>query len=562
MKNLFLFSLLFFFQSFYGQIDKKDLKKMSYDEIAISFANVEDNFELQNKYAFAYLTKANIEKKDLRIAKAYYMLSLINEYNQSIKYLDSVIKYSKKVEDLKFPMVAYFQKGIKLDYIHKFEEAISNYILTEKYAKKNNNLDYYFEAKLAIAVIKSEDMGDVAEALDLYRECFNFYKKKWNENNNKKYLNTIFSIADAHKSLNQLDSTSYYNKLGYNESIRLKDEELKYLFVLNEGANSFLKENYKSAIDSINKALPFMIKYENKLNELASYYYYGRCYEKQNKAIYAIKNFKKVDSIYKISNYITPEFIYGYHYLINYYKKKGDKENQLYYLNNLMKIDSVFQINYKQLSKKLKRDYDIPNLIKEKETIIKELKNNKMSYYYIITTLFFGILLALFFGIRETRLKKTYKERFETLLSDKSLVKEFSDEKDNKVVIEIQDNNIGISDEIIETVLKELKNFEKNKGYLNSSITIHGLAQEFNTNSKYLSTIVNAKKQKSFVNYVNDLRINYIVNELKNNKNLRKYTMVAIAEEAGFNTSESFSKAFFKRTGIKPSYFVKELESM
>ncbi len=38
--------------------------------------------------------------------------------------------------------------------------------------------------------------------------------------------------------------------------------------------------------------------------------------------------------------------------------------------------------------------------------------------------------------------------------------------------------------------------------------------------------------------------------------------MVAIAEEAGFNTAESFSKAFFKKTGIKPSYFIKELTEL
>ena len=33
----------------------------------------------------------------------------------------------------------------------------------------------------------------------------------------------------------------------------------------------------------------------------------------------------------------------------------------------------------------------------------------------------------------------------------------------------------------------------------------------------------------------------------------------AIAKESGFNNTESFSKAFYKKTGIKPSYFIREL---
>ncbi|NVK53168.1 MAG: AraC family transcriptional regulator, partial [Flavobacteriaceae bacterium] len=42
-------------------------------------------------------------------------------------------------------------------------------------------------------------------------------------------------------------------------------------------------------------------------------------------------------------------------------------------------------------------------------------------------------------------------------------------------------------------------------------------------------------------------------------RQFRKYSVKAIAHEVGFNTAESFSKAFFKFAGIKPSYFIKEL---
>jgi AraC-like DNA-binding protein len=47
---------------------------------------------------------------------------------------------------------------------------------------------------------------------------------------------------------------------------------------------------------------------------------------------------------------------------------------------------------------------------------------------------------------------------------------------------------------------------------------------------------------------------------LKEDKKMRKYNLQAIAIECGFNSAESFSTAFFKKTGIKPSFFIKELD--
>jgi len=47
---------------------------------------------------------------------------------------------------------------------------------------------------------------------------------------------------------------------------------------------------------------------------------------------------------------------------------------------------------------------------------------------------------------------------------------------------------------------------------------------------------------------------------LKQDSRFRKFTIKAIANEIGFNTDQAFSKAFYKRTGIYPSYFIKELD--
>jgi AraC-like DNA-binding protein len=119
--------------------------------------------------------------------------------------------------------------------------------------------------------------------------------------------------------------------------------------------------------------------------------------------------------------------------------------------------------------------------------------------------------------------------------------------------------SIGIAEEVVQQILGKLQVFESDGGFLDSTITIQKVATVLNTNSKYLSKIINEFKGKSFVQYSNDLRIEYSIIQLKKDSKLRNYTIQALALEFGFNNAESFSTAFLKKTGIKPTYFIKEL---
>ncbi|VXB14393.1 conserved hypothetical protein [Flavobacterium sp. 9AF] len=563
MKNFFLFSFLFLFQSFFWQVNEEDLKKLSYDELYDLYFDYKNNITEQKKIADFYIKKSKIENKNIEIARGYYLFSLFDresDKNKSIKYLDSVIKYSNNSGDFYFPFEAYVEKAKLFTDLNKYEETVLNYLKAEKYAKEENNLDNYYKSKYLIGIFKSEILGEIDEAMVLYNEYKEYLKDK--NLNDPYYLyyfkRLTFILADAHKAKQNIDSSSYYNRLGYKISKESNDNYTKSLFILNEGANQVMNKSYKIALDSVTRGSEEIIKSKDYGNILATYYYYGKCYEGLGDNKLAIKYYKKVDSIYKVRKIITPEFVSGYNFLINFYKEKGDKINQLEYLTTFMKIDSTLQKGYKKWNKLLKDEYDFPHLVEDKEILITELKNEKKNHFYVILILSILVLGILFLALREFQLKKTYKFRFENLIKNDSLVKEEINDIHLKPT---NQENIGIAEDIIEMIIKQLNIFEKNKGYLNPSITIQNLAQEFNTNAKYLSVVINAKKEKSFSNYINDLRIDCIVQELKNNTSLRKYTISAIAEEAGFNTAESFSKAFFKKTGIKPSYFIKELNN-
>jgi AraC-like DNA-binding protein len=558
-KYLCLCLLIFTCFSSQSQNKKNYLESLSYNELKEVFFKNEGKIQIQKKYAKAFLNKAKKENNPPKIARGYYYYSLLYDDNRKIVYFDSIINNVKyPASEKSFPFVAYLEKGYFLADKYRYNEAINCYLELQKLSI-SKNLNYYYKAKFAIGILKSEKMGVVKESLPLFKECYAFYKS---QKNNPElifdYEASIFALADIYKSIKKTDSCTYYNKLGYFETKKSKNEYLHNIFILNEGANQVLANNFKATLDSVAKALPYIIKNKDNNNTLASYYYRAKAYEGLGVKIKTLENYKKVDSLYKLNSFISPEFSDGYKFIIDYYKYEGDKENQLKFLTTYLEIQNQFQKEYKELSVKLKNDYDLPNLVKDKELLINALKTDEKKYFWLIIFLIGLALCFVTVSIYQNRLKKKYRLNFEKIINQTSKPKIIND----VVITQTSKKGSMLSSSFVKDITEKLKKFEKEKSYKNQSLSIQYLANEFSTNSKYLSLVINENKNKSFINYINDLRIDNIIEELKQNKNLRKYTIAALAEEAGFNTAESFSNAFYKRTGIKPSFFVKELSNI
>lgn len=500
---------------------------------------------------------------------------------KALFYIDKSIHYSQGENDSFYPMNSYWSKAVILTNQDKVEEAIDNLKKAEELAKKNNG-SFYYAIKLNIGKIKSERLGEVEEAITIYRECHNFYKKEFNKKTFPNfYIRTLFSMAEAHKILKNTDSTSYYNRLGYTNAKQNKDEYYKNLFILNEGANLIVKKQYLTALDSINKAFPYIKNKANSLNIMASYYYYGKAYEGIGNIKQAVNNYSKIDSIYKKSKKIVPEFVQGYPFLIQYYERIGIKEQQLYFTTTYLEIEHDFQKKYKQSYNSIVKKYEIPNLIANKT---KEIDSITLLYRIVL----FCLLLVTLVAIYQFYKRRVYKIRFKKLIQNienktevsPSLVSNVEDNSkishdeliseyhnyeqispNHKPEIYSQDDSIdlNISKELINELLERLSIFEKEYHYLKSGITVQNLAKDYGTNVKYLSKVVNHYKGKPFIHYVNDLRIEYAVLKLKEDKLYRQFTIEALSKEFGFHSKDSFSTAFHKKTGLKPIFFIQQL---
>jgi|GEM_PF-4851151 len=119
--------------------------------------------------------------------------------------------------------------------------------------------------------------------------------------------------------------------------------------------------------------------------------------------------------------------------------------------------------------------------------------------------------------------------------------------------------DIGVPDYIVNQILEGLAAFEKEKRFISKEISLQVLAKEIETNPRYLSKVINAKKGMKYTNYIKSLRIDYAKAEILENPKLRMYTIKAIADECGFKSSESFSKTFHEKHGIYPSQYIQEV---
>ena len=286
-----------------------------------------------------------------------------------------------------------------------------------------------------------------------------------------------------------------------------------------------------------------------------AYYYLGKIYYETGSEEKGIHYLKKLDMIFQEQKDILPETRHGYEILINHYKKNNDQKNQLRYIEKLLEVDSVLYNYYKYIQKNVAEQYDTPLLLEEKDAIINTLEKGRFYYYIGIIGLTLISILTAVFWVLNYRKRKTYKKRFEALLNKTGKGKTHG----QKATDAAQEKSIGISEDVVAYILTRLDKFEKKKGYLEQSITTVSLAKTFNTNSKYLSRVINVYKKKNFILYINELRINYAVEELQSDKMLRTYSISAIAREVGFGNPDSFTQAFRKKTGIYPSFFLKEM---
>ncbi|APZ47157.1 hypothetical protein BW723_13075 [Polaribacter reichenbachii] len=506
-----------------------------------------DTIKAKN-YADRFLQKATLENDTIYKIIGYEFLGeILKDDTIYLQFLDNLIIETSKMPTKMFPTLLYVDKGRHYIINGKNNESLKNYILALKYSNLYRNDSLKYRIKDRIASLKFENKQFV-KAKKIRLEVYNFYNNQSKYRETTEYCALLINLTNSYISEKKYDSARIFNTKANKYANIIRDSIMIGYSLHGKGHIFYAEKKYKSAINSILKSLKWINSDSNHRSLSNAYSKIAKSYAKLGNQDKAVLYNLKIDSLYQKTNVTYKSQKSSYAFLINYYKNKNELSNQLLYIEKLLKVDSILNTRSKKLSKTFTEEYDIPKLKAEKEAVIGQLKDRSQKIIYFSIAFTFIIILILAYQIRK---RIILKKRFEKILNSKKA--------SLKKINIIEKQELLIPKEIIENILNGLEKFEKKKGFTNTSLTLNDFAIKLKTNTNYLSKIINHYKNKNFSNYLKDLRIAYAIEILDKNELIRKYTIKAIANEVGFNTAESFANAFYKKTGFKPSYYIKEL---
>lgn len=183
-------------------------------------------------------------------------------------------------------------------------------------------------------------------------------------------------------------------------------------------------------------------------------------------------------------------------------------------------------------------------------------KSKYIKVIYIVSGIFLMVILTCLFFWQKIRLRKkrlveisNYIEITRSnLMGSFSITDKKSEPKKNVILKETEEH-----------ILNKLKRFESSKRFINKDISLAVLAGQLDSNTKYLSEIINTHYHVNFNTYINKLRVNYIIEKLKTDPNFINYKISYLAENCGFSSHSSFATVFKSITGISPVKFIELL---
>ncbi|MCH2194678.1 AraC family transcriptional regulator [Kordia sp.] len=486
-------------------------------------------------------------------------------YTAAKSYIENAIALSKSINNEDLTAQGFFMNG-RIGYHNgDYENAVKAYVEALKYYQKISHKRMMSDISHNIALIKSE-LGNQDEALQILLKNYHDSKDVSKEIRDKEfglyfYTNTLMTLSNVYirkadkaktdsKKQQLLDSASIYNLLGYHETLKDNDIIGNVYFINGEGMIRYEKGLFDEAIEKLRTAIEKIKKLNHPSLLTSAYYYKGLSHRKLNQTDIAITHLKKIDSISKKNNINYPTLQGTYYTLAQIYKEHQDSVNILKYQNLYIENDRINEHINETVRQEIHKKYDIALLNSEIETLTNTSKKDKNRYTKAIVIIFILITSFTIFFLFYKKQQRKNKLAFEKLMQQLESKKTEVASKSNT------SKGITIDNEKLAQIIEELERFEENKLFLDKSCDLSFVAKQVKTNKAYLSKVIHSHKQQKFVDYIRGLRINYALQRLKDDKVFRSYDIKSIAEESGFKSSDTFSRAFVKNTGIYPSYYI------
>ncbi|MBS2099692.1 helix-turn-helix transcriptional regulator [Carboxylicivirga linearis] len=514
----------------------------------ISKAQPDSSNEHSIKQKLINKADSALNVSDTALAKASYS-SVLNSYKNGLTIDEgnlcgyAALKLSK----------IYFGEGnynLSLDASIKGIKIIES---TDYNADLLSNL--YLNAGNIYSVFEDHEKGFI-----YYNEGLEYVRQTKNVELESFFLNNLTAMCCYTKDIPQ---AKVYNNMA--KELPLKDTiKQLYYYSLNNGFITLAEDKLQQAILHYKTSIEYALKPGMSPKFLAaSYSEIYKIYEETNELDSAIYYLEKYRVLSEKEQYTYMQ-VDSYKTLSRLYNKTNQRDKALSYQEKYVLLADSMMNNreFNRIrSKQSAYEKDKSNsYINELTTTISE---QKLILTIIISFLIILITLSVLLLIQKRKLQGAYHDIFER---NKELINiEEKYLKANKIILGLKEHGRDIEDQNKTTGLKEEQRnallhkinhiMETSSYYCNPDFSLAELANLVQSNTKYVSQIINETYNVNFRTFINEYRIKLSRKRLIDTQNYGNYTIKAIAESVGFKSQSNFILSFKKTTGITPSLY-------
>ena len=504
------------------------------------------NPQLAKNHALKLLEEAQHNNTPKWEFHAYHQLgriaNIMGDYANAILHSEKAILIGKLLNKQEFEIEGYLSKGNALVYLGKDKKALDHYLKALTIAKNLKDIDYEIRSSASVAKVKRR-IGQTEEALKIYMK--NLHLALQNQSHKKiTLINAYMGVGGTYLRLNKPDSTLFYSNIGLSESLKINDLEGAGYFYNDIGMAYFKKKAYEKAIYFLKKAEKSIRDLNNKTRLTETYFFIGNSYYQLNKYDEAIHYLDEIEHIVKeqntafLSEFNPPELLSSYKLLASAYKKKNNQSQSLLYTEKYISLDKHNDDH---------RNAVIQTLFENKENDVQKLSDlnakQQLRFYVLIAALIAVLITSILLFIKFMQVRKKNKS-----------VSNIFEKKQRKTPKEFQ-----IQDKKVDDILRRLEKLETSNFFLDPNCNLQSMAKKVKTNVNYLSQVISIHRNKSFYEYINEVRIQYAIKRLHEDPKFRKYSIKHIGQELGYKSANSFTKYFKTYTKTYPSSYIKRL---
>ncbi|GGG12235.1 hypothetical protein GCM10011344_11170 [Dokdonia pacifica] len=518
------------------------VRAIAYQKLFLERGVVENDYKIQT-YAAYRLGYYYNDLAEYRNAVSYTKTAL--EAATTIKDTTNIVKSNVLLGSI------YFQLGIYDKSLEPYQEALR---LSRIRDHKTNEL-------LCLANISNIriKLGRYQEALDVYTTTLTLLDNddlKDSPVYNQTYLSTLLGKGKSQEELGYLDESLQTYEKGLELAKEYNLSNYNGDFYLNIGHVFSEKGQYQKAIDYLEKTKTLLEESYNDTytNLLLANFYLSQCFygiQEYDKAMELLQhNFELIGT-----NYKTDKILKMYDLGIKIAEIQGDKDLQLEFLNKSNLLNKL-QLENQTKTRDLLFDNDVKALEdSNKQLDVEKTKQEFRKKVAIVIAAILFILFVVMYVLYKQKIK-TNEKKFKAIIDS---LQEVTSNDPTPIVV--KRDEFSVKDHRVEEIMEKLKALEASNFFIELDCNLYTTAKRIDTNTTYLSKTLNTYKKQSFNQYLNELRIKYVLIQLKENTKFRAYTLKAISEEIGYKSINTFTKAFKTYTGLTPSYYIKQLTS-